>query len=86
MKFSLPNFGKTSLVGLDVGSSSIKAVELSLKSRDKAFELKSLGIAPLQSEAIVQGAFLNSSAIVDSIRAAIDAGNNGRFVRLKIVR
>ena len=74
MKLTLPNFGKQSLVGLDVGSSSVKAIELNLKGKDKGFELKSLGIAQLQSEAIVQGAFLNSSAIVDAIREAMDNG------------
>ncbi|MGH0037783.1 MAG: type IV pilus assembly protein PilM [Myxococcota bacterium] len=74
MKLQLPSFGKKSLVGLDIGSSSVKAVEINLKSRDKGFELRSLGIAPLPSEAIVQGAFLNSSAIVDAIKEAIDNG------------
>ena len=74
MKFSLPSFGKASLVGLDIGSSSVKAVEIATKSRDKGFELRSLGQAPLASDAIVQGAFLNSSAIVDAIREAVDDG------------
>ncbi len=74
MKLALPRFGKANVVGLDIGSSSVKAVEIALKGRDKGFELRSLGIAPLPSEAIVQGAFLNSSAIVDAIGEAIDAG------------
>ncbi|HEB89481.1 MAG TPA: type IV pilus assembly protein PilM [Deltaproteobacteria bacterium] len=74
MKFSLPSFGKTSVIGLDIGSSSVKAVEITQKSKDKGFELRSLGQAALPHEAIVQGAFLNSSAIVDSIREAIDSG------------
>jgi type IV pilus assembly protein PilM len=74
MKFSLPSFGRTSVIGLDIGSSSVKAVEIAMKSRDKGFELRSLGQAPLPSEAIVQGAFLSSSAIVDSIREAIENG------------
>jgi type IV pilus assembly protein PilM len=74
MKFSLPSFGKSSVIGLDIGASSVKAVEISQKSKDKGFELRSLGQAALPSEAIVQGAFLNSSAIVDAIREAIDTG------------
>lgn len=74
MNFSLPSFGKSSLIGLDIGASSVKAVEIALKSRDKGFELRSLGQASLPSEAIVQGAFLNSSAIVDAIREAVDSG------------
>ena len=71
---SLPSFGKSSIVGLDIGSSSVKAVEINLKGKDKGFDLRGLGIAPLPPEAIVQGAFLNSSAIVDSIREAVDGG------------
>ena len=67
MKFSLPSFGKASVIGLDIGASSVKAIEIVQKSRDKGFELRSLGQATLPSEAIVQGAFLNSSAIVDAI-------------------
>jgi type IV pilus assembly protein PilM len=74
MNFSLPGFGKSSVIGLDIGSSSVKAVEVALKSRDKGFELRSLGQGMLPPEAIVQGAFLNSSAIVDAIREAIDTG------------
>jgi len=74
MKFQLPSFGKKSLVGLDIGSSTVKAMEVHFKGRDKGFELRSLGIARLPNEAIVQGAFLNSSAIVDAIKEAIDQG------------
>jgi type IV pilus assembly protein PilM len=74
MQFSLPSFSKSSLVGLDIGSSSIKAVEVAIKGRGKDFELKSLGVAPLPAEAIVQGVFLNSSAIVESIKEAFDTG------------
>ena len=77
MKLSLPSFGRASVIGLDIGSSSVKAVEIAQKSRDKGFELRSLGQAPLAAEAIVQGAFLNSSAIVDAIRAAIEDGRIG---------
>ncbi len=74
MKLQLPSFGKAPLVGLDIGSSAIKAVEIAMKGRDKGFELRSLGIAPLQNEAIVQGAFLNQSAIVDAIGESIEIG------------
>ncbi len=66
-------FGKSkSIVGLDIGSSSVKAVELAV--RNKGIELLHVGMAPLPSEAIVQGAFLNSGAITDAIRQAIDEG------------
>ena len=74
MKLELPRIGKAPVVGLDIGSSSVKAVEIASKGRDKGFELRGLGIAALPTEAIVQGAFLNSSAIVDSISEAIEIG------------
>jgi type IV pilus assembly protein PilM len=64
-------FGKTtSIIGLDIGSASVKAVELTAKA--KGIELQHVGIAKLPPEAIVQGAFLNSSAIVEAIREAVD--------------
>ena len=72
VKLSLPNFGSKSIIGLDIGSSSVKAVEISKKGKSKDFELTHLGVAPLPPEAIVQGAFLNSSAIVDAIREAVE--------------
>jgi type IV pilus assembly protein PilM len=71
MKLSLPRFGSKGLVGLDIGSSSVKLVELSPKGR-AGFELTNLGTAPVPNEAIVQGAFLNSGAIVDAIREAVE--------------
>ena len=74
MNFSLPSFGRRSLVGLDIGSNSVKAVEIAQKGKDKGFELRSLGVAPMPGEAIVQGAFLNSSAIVEAIQEAVQTG------------
>lgn len=66
-------FGRSkSIIGLDIGSTSVKAVELVAKPR--GIELLHLGVAPLPPEAIVQGAFLNSGAITDAIREAVDAG------------
>lgn len=73
-KLSLPRFGPNTAVGLDIGSSSVKAVEVVSKGRDRGFDLKSLGSALLPAEAIVQGAFLNPSAITEGIREAIETG------------
>lgn len=65
------SFSKSkSIIGLDIGSSSVKVVEL--VTRSKGIELLHVGIAPLPPEAIVQGAFLNSGAIVEAIVQAID--------------
>ena len=61
-----------SIVGLDIGSSSVKAVELHVKPR--GIELLHLGVAKLPPEAIVQGAFLNAAAITEAIKEAIDNG------------
>jgi type IV pilus assembly protein PilM len=72
VRFSLPGFNSKSIVGLDVGSSSVKAVELSVKGKSKNFDLTHLGVAQVPPEAIVQGAFLNSSAITEAIREAIE--------------
>jgi type IV pilus assembly protein PilM len=71
MKLSLPRFGSKGLVGLDIGSSSVKLVELAQKGRG-GFELTHMGTASVPNEAIVQGAFLNSGAIVDAIREAVE--------------
>ena len=66
------SFGKSkSIVGLDIGSSSVKAVECAVKS--KGVEMVRVGVAKLPPEAIVQGAFLNSSAVVSAIQEAIDS-------------
>jgi len=74
------SFGKSkSIVGLDIGSSSVKVVECA--ARSKGIDLQNIGVAPLPSEAIVQGAFLNCSAIVDSIQEAMElAGIKARNV------
>jgi type IV pilus assembly protein PilM len=60
------------MVGLDIGSSTVKAVELTAKGKHREFELTHLGVAKLPADAIVQGAFLNSGAIADAIREAVD--------------
>ncbi len=73
MKFSMPSLNpRRSIVGLDVGSSTVKCVELSTRGKGKSFELSHLGVADVPAEAIVQGAFLNSGAITDAIREALD--------------
>ena len=63
-------FGKKSgLVGVDIGSSAIKAVELRVggKGRDE-YQLLNIGIEPLPSEAIVDGAIMDSGAVIDAIQ------------------
>ena len=50
---------------------SVKAVECAVQRGD-SFELLHLGVATLPHDAIVEGAFLNASAIADAIREAIE--------------
>jgi type IV pilus assembly protein PilM len=72
------NFKSKSIIGLDIGSSSVKAVELAI--RPKGIELLHLGVAPLPPEAIVQGAFLNSGAIAEAIAEAVStAGTKAKL-------
>ena len=59
-------FGRTrDLVGLDIGSHSLKLVEL--KQKGKTYELVNFGIQPLPPEAIVEGAIMDSSAVAEAI-------------------
>lgn len=71
MKLPFGKFKSKSLFGLDIGSSSVKAVEV--KVGPKGFELLHLGVAQLPHEAIVQGAFLNAGAIAEAIREAVSS-------------
>jgi len=54
------------LIGLDIGSSSIKVAEV--KDTKKGYHLDNLGIQPLPPEVIVDGALMNGSAVVDAIQ------------------
>ena len=53
-------------VGLDIGSSSVKLVQL--KEKRGGHQLLAFGTAPLPPEAIVDGALMNSAAIVQAIQ------------------
>jgi type IV pilus assembly protein PilM len=60
---------KKGVIGLDIGSSSIKLVEL-VESKN-TYKLQNLGIAPLPPEAIVDGALMDSVTIIGAIRELI---------------
>jgi len=63
-------FGKRShLFGLDIGSSSLKLAEL--KKTSRGYQLVHAGMAPLPPDAIVEGAIMNASAVVEAIRALL---------------
>jgi type IV pilus assembly protein PilM len=58
------------LVGLDIGSSSIKAVEL--RSTKQGYELVSFGIEPLAQDTVVDGAIMDAPLVAASIGTIFD--------------
>jgi type IV pilus assembly protein PilM len=83
--------GKTSMVGVDVGSSSVKTVELQGKNGD--FQLLSLGYEALQSDSVVDGQIMELNAVSNAIGSIFNehkiattkvaAGVNGHSVIVK---
>ena len=55
------------LVGLDIGSSAVKLVELR-DAKGGGYRLVKTGLETLSPEAIVDGAIMNQAAVVDAIR------------------
>ena len=78
-------------IGLDIGTSSIKLVQL--KSSRKSVSLQNFGIEPMPQGAVVDGALVNPSAVSDAIRnlrnrihlrgkdVAVAASANGVIIR-----
>jgi type IV pilus assembly protein PilM len=63
--------GKTrQLVGLDIGSSSIKAVEL--KGTKQGYELMSFGLEPLAQDTVVDGAIMDAPQVAAAISKIFD--------------
>ncbi len=57
---------KRETVGLDIGASSVKAVQL--KADRGAYDLVQLGIAPLHPETIVDGVIMDSGTVISAIQ------------------
>ena len=70
-KLKLPSFsfGGTSVVGLSIGSSSIKIAEL--RKSGKSWKLLTFGSTPLPDDVIVNREILNPIVVTDSIRALV---------------
>src|SRR6201993_2158454 len=65
------NLGKAkSLVGLDIGSSSVKAVEL--KKTKEGYELVSHGIETLAQDTVVDGAIMDAPSVAEKIVSIFD--------------
>jgi type IV pilus assembly protein PilM len=54
-------------IGLDIGSSSVKAVQL--KRRGATWSLQAFGMQPLFAQTIVDGMIMDQGAVVEAIRA-----------------
>ena len=61
------------LVGLDIGSSAVKAVEL--KAVGKGFRVSAFGTQAVPPDSIVDGAIIDASAVADAIRQVFE-GNS----------
>jgi type IV pilus assembly protein PilM len=64
-------FGKPkSVVGLDIGSSAVKAVEL--KATGNSYKVAAFGSQPVPPDSIVDGAIIDAGAVADAIRRLFD--------------
>ncbi len=68
-----------SVVGLDIGSSAVKAVEL--KGSGKSFKVAAFGSEPVPPDSIVDGAIIDATAVADAVRRLFDS----RKIRTKEV-
>ncbi len=59
--------GSRNLVGLDIGDSSVKVVELKDRGKGRGYEVVKLGWEPLSAEAIVDGAIMDSQLVIETI-------------------
>ena len=83
--------GKKSMVGVDIGSSSVKAVELQGRGND--LQLLSLGFEALESDSVVDGQIIELNAVSNAISnifnehkiktTQVAAGVNGHSVIVK---
>jgi type IV pilus assembly protein PilM len=59
-----------SVVGLDIGSSAVKAVEL--KPSGKGYRVAAFGTEPVPPDSIVDGAIIDATAVAESIRRVFE--------------
>ncbi len=62
-------FGSKELIGLDIGSSSIKLAHI--KSSGSEYGLKKFGVYPLPPDAIVDGAIMDHASVIEGIKTAL---------------
>jgi type IV pilus assembly protein PilM len=59
------------VVGLDIGSSAVKAVEL--KPAGRSYRVAAFGTEPVPPDSIVDGAIIDAGAVADAIRRLFDS-------------
>ncbi len=60
-------------IGLDIGSSAVKIVELKELGKGKGYQLLNMALERLAPEAIVDGAIMDAGSVIDSIQRAFAA-------------
>jgi type IV pilus assembly protein PilM len=62
-----------SLVGLDIGSSAVKAIEL--KPTGKTYKVTAFGSEPVPPDSIVDGAIIDGAGVVEAIKRLFESRN-----------
>ena len=73
-------FRNKTLVGLDIGSSSVKAIEL--KPAGKSYRVSAIGVESVPPDSIVDGAIIDGGAVADAVRRIFA---NKRFKAKEVV-
>ncbi|WP_298433902.1 type IV pilus assembly protein PilM [Geobacter sp.] len=60
---------KKDLIGIDIGSSSVKLMQL--KEHEGVYQLLNVGIVPLPPEAIVDNTLMDSSSVVEAVKSLV---------------
>jgi len=59
------------VVGLDIGSSAVKAIEL--KKSGRGFKVTAIGVEPVPPDSIVDGAIIDAGAVTDAVRRVLQS-------------
>ena len=59
------------VVGLDIGSSAVKAIEL--KKSGRGFKVTAIGVEPVPPDSIVDGAIMDAGAVTDAVRRVLQS-------------
>ena len=62
-------FGTKEIIGLDIGSSSIKLAHLKMVGAE--CRLRKFGVVPLPADAIVDGAIMDHASVIEGIKTAL---------------